>query len=78
MKIAWLMDKSCAWTDRITRSPVSGSLRERMITSTKGPFVGPRLFSAGNRLMAGKAIPGWSGLSRCAPGIRGRPPRRPY
>lgn len=52
---ARLMCKPCAAMERMTRSPVSGSLRDRMMTSTSGSRGSARSFSDSRRRTKGKA-----------------------
>ena len=57
MKIAGEMGRPCCAIDRMTLSPVSGSLRESMKTSARGLLCCDKSFSARRRWMNRKATP---------------------
>ncbi|CAM5290741.1 hypothetical protein SAVIM338S_00296 [Streptomyces avidinii] len=65
-KTARLMGRWCARIERMTRRPVSGSFRERMMTSTRGSDASERSFNDSRRLTKGKAAPLGSTSSRCS------------
>ncbi len=64
MNTARLMASSWACMERMTRSPVSGSLRDRMMTSTSGSPGSPRSLSESSLRMNANATPGRSVASR--------------
>lgn len=65
MKMALLMGRPWLSMERMTRSPVSGSFRDRTMTSTNGSFTSPRSFSDNRRRMKGNALPGRSRSPTC-------------